>query len=374
MSQSLVEVLKGSTTRGYDTGVSLHAHTWHSRETLAFLPDWMESVPVLSGLFQRELERYQRKHGRSLDFARASWRPPLMPLDVWESERAQIADRLGLAPLVSITDHDSLEAPAGLQACRLRVRVPFSVEWTVPYRGSIFHVGVHNILPDVVSSFAPALAAYTARPADDRLAELLSFLHEFTGTLIVLNHPLWDGHTNNGQNRFVLADLLDHYGTWIHALEVNGYRRWSENQRLLEVHERWRLPLISGGDRHGLTPNAVLNLSRADSFEGFVDEIRVQRRSHIVVMPDYLDHATREVGALSEILGSDSSLAPGHRHWSQRLFIASGDGRERPLVQEWDGALPWWLRGLIGTLRLAGSHTVRPVLRAALAGGQLRLF
>ena len=374
MGQSLVEVLKGSTTSGYATGVSLHSHTWHSREALAFLPGWMDSVPVLSGLFRRELRRYERRHGRSLDFAQACWRPPLMPLDVWESERAQIADRLGLAPLVSITDHDSMEAPAELQARTLPVRAPSSVEWTVPYRGSIFHVGVHNIPTDLVSSFAPALAAYTARPADDRLAELLSFLHEFAGTLIVLNHPLWDGDVNNGQNRFALADLLDHHRTWIHALEVNGYRRWSENQRLLDVHERWRLPLISGGDRHGLTPNAVLNLTRAGSFEEFVDEIRVQRRSHIVVMPDYLDHATREVGALSEILGSDSSLRPGHRHWSQRLFIECDDGSERPLVQEWDGGVPWWIRGFIGTLRLAGSQMVRPVIRAALAGGQFRIF
>jgi hypothetical protein len=334
----------------------------------------MESVPLLGCLFRRELKRYERVHGRPLDFAQAGWRPPLMPMDVWESERAQIADRLGLAPLVSITDHDSMEAPSRLQACGLPVRVPFSIEWTVPYRGAIFHIGVHNIPPDVTSSFGPALADYTASPSDDRLAELLSFLHEFPGTLIVLNHPLWDGNVNHGQNRFALADLLDRHRAWIHAVEVNGYRRWAENQRLLEVHERWRLPLISGGDRHGLTPNAVLNLSRAGSFEEFVDEIRVQRRSHIVVMPDYLDHATREVGALSEILGSDSSLSPGHRHWSQRLFIECDDGCERPLVQEWDGGIPWWVRGFIGTLRVAGSQAVRPVLRAALAGGQLRLF
>jgi len=52
----------------------------------------------------------------------------------------QIAN-LGLRPLVSLTDHDNIDAGLALED------EPISVEWTVPYERSIVHLGIHNLPP-----------------------------------------------------------------------------------------------------------------------------------------------------------------------------------------------------------------------------------
>ena len=39
------------------TGVSLHSHTMHSRESLGRLPGYIEMVPILSYLIEREIGR-----------------------------------------------------------------------------------------------------------------------------------------------------------------------------------------------------------------------------------------------------------------------------------------------------------------------------
>src|SRR5207245_1747573 len=83
----------------------------------------------------------------AFDFSRAYWTPPLTPASALRLEREQI-ERLGLRPMISLTDHDDIEAPAALQlACDPR-ETPVSVEWTVPYAASILHFGIHNLPPD----------------------------------------------------------------------------------------------------------------------------------------------------------------------------------------------------------------------------------
>ena len=46
---------------------------------------------------------------------------------------------------------------------------------------------------------------------------------------------------------------------------------------------------ISGGDRHGIEPNANINLTNATSFTEFVHEIRYEGRSHVLFMPQYAE-------------------------------------------------------------------------------------
>ena len=58
---------------------------------------------------------------------------------------------------------------------------------------------------------------------------------------------------------------------------------------MLKLSKTTDLPVVSGGDRHGCEPNAVLNLSAAATFADFVDEIRRERRSHVVLVPQYFD-------------------------------------------------------------------------------------
>ena len=43
-------------------------------------------------------------------------------------------------------------------------------------------------------------------------------------------------------------------------------------------------PLISGGDRHGLEPNAIVNLTNAGSFSEFVAEVREDKISDVLFM------------------------------------------------------------------------------------------
>jgi hypothetical protein len=47
--------------------------------------------------------------------------------------------------------------------------------------------------------------------------------------------------------------------------------------------------LISGGDRHGVEPNANINLTNATSFNEFVHEVRKERRSNVLFMPQYAE-------------------------------------------------------------------------------------
>src|SRR5437870_9871826 len=94
--------------REFSSAVCLHSHTMHSEECLSFLPRYLHPVPGISQI----VSGYQQRD--SVDFARAYWTPPLSPASALRLEQEQIAS-LGLRPMVSLTDHDSIEAPMALQ-------------------------------------------------------------------------------------------------------------------------------------------------------------------------------------------------------------------------------------------------------------------
>src|SRR5215471_6134039 len=129
--------------RKFRTGVCLHGHTMHSQECLSFLPRYLSRVPGISQIARR----YQRPVAgvrAAVDFSRAFWTPPLAPAAAIHLERAQI-EKLDLEAIVSLTDHDDIEAGMALQITADRSEVPVSVEWTVPYGASILHLGIHNL-------------------------------------------------------------------------------------------------------------------------------------------------------------------------------------------------------------------------------------
>ena len=239
--------------RQFRAGISLHSHTTHSRESFAGLP----------------------------------WTPPLSPAQAVALESGQIHD-LSLEPLVSLTDHDNIEAALELRATQEGRRAPISVEWSVPWRGAEMHLGIHNMPPVRARQRMAALARFTTIPRESDLHDILDWLHEDPSTLIVWNHPLWD-ETALGAERYrtVSTEFLRCYRPWIHALEVNGLRSWKENRRVMQWAEAEALPSVSGGDRHGWEPNAFLNLTRAATLAEFIDEVREDRRSHVLVMPQY---------------------------------------------------------------------------------------
>src|SRR6266852_5574217 len=88
----------------FRAGVCLHGHTLFSQECLSFLPRYLHHVPGLS-----QIVSYYESGPQRVDFARAWWTPPLTPACALNLEREQIA-ALDLRPMVSLTDHDDIEA------------------------------------------------------------------------------------------------------------------------------------------------------------------------------------------------------------------------------------------------------------------------
>ena len=68
----------------------------------------------------------------------------MTPKLAYDLESQQI-EKLELTAMVSITDHDNIEAPMLLRTLPSARRIPVSVEWTVPYGEQSFHLGIHNL-------------------------------------------------------------------------------------------------------------------------------------------------------------------------------------------------------------------------------------
>src|SRR5258708_37391242 len=94
--------------------------------------------------------------------------------------------------MVSITDHDNVDAALLLRVVPGTRYVPVSTEWTVPYGRATFHVGVHNLPAGRAQQMQSDLASYTTDPQPARLRDVLAALHADPDVLTVLNHPLWD--------------------------------------------------------------------------------------------------------------------------------------------------------------------------------------
>lgn len=119
--------------QGFGSGVSLHSHTNQSRETLKFLAMLGTRYRLMRALMQRLEKRSASRHGLPVDYNLSYWTPPMPPKLALDLERAQI-EKLGLAPVVSLSDHDNISAPLLLRSVMGEPQSPISVEWTVPWR------------------------------------------------------------------------------------------------------------------------------------------------------------------------------------------------------------------------------------------------
>jgi hypothetical protein len=351
------------------TGVSLHSHTLHSRESMSFVPRYTAGVPVLANAMRRQEARYQERCGRALDYGRAFWRPPLAAREAMDLEKSQIQE-LGLKPLVSLSDHDDIQAGALLSV--MDSDVPISVEWTVPFGASFFHVGIHNLPAGESQSIMSELAQVTSNPTRERVREILGGMASFKETLIVWNHPAWDeARIGSIEHAQLLGQFLERFGEFIHAFELNGLRPWSENRHVMRIAAQSGHPLISGGDRHGLEPNANLNLTNASTFAEFVDEIRTDRISDVLFMPQYREPLrVRMIETMLDIVRDYPEFPADRRRWSDRVFYEQSDGAIRPLSALWNGDGPWVVKWFLHGLRAAKSQQVRNALKLALADGQ----
>jgi hypothetical protein len=350
----------------YRTGVSLHSHTSHSRETLDFIPRLSRAVPLLREAVAAQERRYQRIHGKALDYFGAWWTPPLGPREALALERAQIEQKLELQPLVSLTDHDNIEAPALLRLLEEGRDTPLSVEWTVPWRNTFFHLGVHNLAPRRAAERMAALAAFTAAPHEEKLAGLLDWIAEDPHTLVIFNHPCWDekglGHDCHCREA---ASFARRYRPFLHAVELNGLRPWAENRLNLALADSLRLPVISGGDRHTTEPNALVNLTNAATFGEFVEEVREDGYSHVLVMPQYREPLTvRVMHAVADVMRDNEAHTHGWVRWSDRVFVRREQGVAASLSESWSkGGEPAIVKAFAGLARLAGTPPLRVALR-----------
>jgi hypothetical protein len=352
--------------RPFRTAVSLHGHTLHSRESLGFIPQICGPLPLVGHLIERHASRYREKNaGRHLDFTRAWWTPPLAPAPAFELERGQIEQDLDRAALVSLTDHDSIAAPMQLRVLQPYRRLPISVEWTIPYGGTFFHLGIHQMPAAVASDWMRAMHAFTAKSgAEAELPDLLAWFHASPQTLIVLNHPLWDEKgVGLEKHWFALGRLLGNCGRFFHAFELNGLRPWSENRRVTDLAHGLGFPVISGGDRHGREPNACLNLTNATTFDQFVAEVR-DGQSQVLFMPQYQQgHTYRILRNIADVLSDDPEHALGWRTWSDRVFYEALDGQVRSVRDLWGAREPWVIRGFIGGVNLTRHPQVHRVVK-----------
>jgi hypothetical protein len=352
------------------TGVSLHCHTQYSKEMLDFIPHYAEKLPVISYFWKKERDRYLEREGKDIDFSTAFWSPPMTETDVYRIEKAQM-NEAGLDAIVSISDHDSIDANLKLNEQNENTVAPVSLEWTVPFEYGFFHVGVHNLPQERAIEITKTLLDYTfsENPTNERLHELFSMLNELPEVLVVLNHPIWDIEmVGKERHEILLKNFLKEHGRWIHAFEINGFRTWSENKAVIEMAEALGIPLVTGGDRHGCKPNTVINLTNSKTFAEFAEEVRVDKRTEVVLMPEYKQPLhSRQLQSFAEILKLYPEFPEGRRKWFDRVHFDIGDGLGlRPLSVHWKRGGPGWLRWAIWTLGVLGSPPLRPAFRLAM--------
>jgi hypothetical protein len=320
----------------------------------------------LDYLVRKQMDRYERIHGRPLDFERAWWTPPLTARQAFDLERSSIESKLNCPALVSLSDHDDIEAGSTLQV--LNLDIPISVEWTVPFGPSFFHIGVHNLPPEGARAIFAQLRACTRKPTEPRIAACLDMLNRAGNVLVILNHPLWDEPGIGYSAHLALLDrFLTAYSGSLHALEINGLRSWKENRDIYPLAERWNLPAVSGGDRHAREPNSVVNLTTAGTFDEFVSEVRHDKWSVIEFMHHYREPIRlRLMQNVLDVIRDYDFHPEGRRRWSDRVFFEREDGSVRSLSELWTGDGPMVVRMFLASVHLLEAPAVRGALRFAL--------
>jgi len=356
--------------RRFHTGVSLHSHTLHSKESLDFIYYKTRGIPPLAAVVRRGERRYEEINHAPLNLAKGWWTPPLAPHDAFKVERDQVQG-LGLDAVVSITDHDNIEAPVSLQVLEECRNVPISTEWTVPFGPTFFHLGIHNLAPAEARMFYDEMEACRNNPDPDHIADVLAELAARPRTLIVFNHPYWDepGLGRELHTEYMRA-FLRTYGQYFHAMELNGLRPWSENRNVLALAASAGKPLISGGDRHTLEPAASVNLTNASTFSEFAEEVRAGW-SDVILLNHYRKaHGLRLLHGVMDALRTYDRHPLGWKQWSDRVFYPCEDGRVRSLTDLFGQGTPLPVSVFLNAVRFASAPQVQWILNGAFSAGE----
>jgi hypothetical protein len=346
----------------FRSGISLHSHTMYSKEYLGRLPTYIAKFPVGGYIIERELGRLHLYQHWNFDFNKIYWTPPLSPREAHKLETGQIERQLGLHAIVSLSDHDNIEAGTHLRMLEGTANAPIAVEWTVPFDDTVFHIGVHNLPAGSAMAWMEELRSFTAKPDGKKLRGILCGLDSEQSVLVVLNHPYWDAESVGPErHKLALRSFLRKFLLQVHAIEINGMRSRKENREVLQLGAVLGIPVISGGDRHGLEANAVLNLSPAATFEEFVEEVRREKRSEIILMPQYFEPLPLRLMENAWHALSDAPGEFGRGHWMTRVFIEQNG--EAKMLSQFTGTR---FHRVVDKFRWVISLLANPVLRPAL--------
>jgi hypothetical protein len=343
----------------FRTGVSLHSHTLHSHETFDFIYRRAQHAGGVRWILKQVEDRYLARHKCELDLRRAWWTPPCAPYDAWLLETEQIERHLQLQALVSLTDHDSIEAPLSLRALDCCRDIPISVEWSVPFGATVFHLGVHNLRAQEAQRIFAGFQDITAIGRTAELGDVLQALTSSPEILVTFNHPCWD-ENRIGADRHAetAAFFLRNYGQFIHALELNGLRPWIENRRVLQMAKTLKKPIVSGGDRHGFEANTILDLTNAATFSEYVQEVR-SGLSNVLVTERYFEpFRLRVLRNVAEILHDYDANGPSSRRWTDRVFYVCDDNVVRSLSELFSQGVPAPIQLFVNGIGLIGRYRI----------------
>lgn len=335
---------------------------------MSFIPRYVDRTPYLAPRIRHLEAKYLEHHGHAFDYRRVWWTPPLEPKAAYDLERAQIETKLGRRAIVSLSDHDNVDAGIALELFPDCVGAPISSEWTIPLGDSFLHIGVHNLQPARARMLHAAMEDVTANPQPEDVHAMLDELTRDPATLVIVNHPLWDeARIGKDHHRAMLRGFLERYIEFIHGFELNGLRSHAENLEVEKLAEEWRRPVISGGDRHGCEPNALVNLTSAQTFSEFAAELRDGSPAHTVYLPQYHEPIRlRVVQVMSDVMRTYDNFAVERQKWSDRIYYRCEDGTVRRLSDVWTGNGPGVIGQFVSCMRLVESPRVRAVLRFAL--------
>ncbi|MGD0800200.1 MAG: hypothetical protein ABR906_02675 [Terracidiphilus sp.] len=259
--------------REFSFAVSPHNHTEHSIEKLSSLNEVVKLwfMRPFRGILQ---SAFGLAHIPDLNYSDIYYRPPHSVEDVFLMEQASAAP-LGFDGIhVGITDHDEVAGSVELNSKRPEDahRNPLGEELSIRFQDYLFHLGITG-LPETGLQKIHASLQSAARA--NRLNDLFEILRA-SDCLVVFNHPLvpWG---KDGVRKIPAEELLHQYGWAIHALEYNGMRSREENDRVLQLAQTVRKPVVGGGDSHLLLASSVLSLSQARSYAEFAAEVKEGR-------------------------------------------------------------------------------------------------
>lgn len=99
---------------------------------------------------------------------------------------------------------------------------------------------------------------------------------------------------------------------------VERLRSRGENRAVIDLARDLDRTLVSGGDRHGREPNAIINLTNAATFAEFADEVR-SGSSHVLFLPQYREPlALRILKSMCDVLRDSQDLV-GRERWTYRV-------------------------------------------------------